>query len=56
MNLSNLFYLLRIKVGTTNKGRYSLCMLIIIHQDVVPVDPNTVDQWTHPPYSGYFDG
>ena len=24
--------------------------------DVVPVDPTTVDQWTHPPYSGYFDG
>ena len=24
--------------------------------DVVPVHPNTVDQWTHPPYSGYFDG
>ncbi|KAK0238696.1 hypothetical protein EDD85DRAFT_827812 [Armillaria nabsnona] len=26
------------------------------HQDVVPVDPNTVDDWIHPPYSGYFDG
>jgi Gly-Xaa carboxypeptidase len=24
--------------------------------DVVPVDPTTVHQWTHPPYSGYFDG
>ena len=24
--------------------------------DVVPVDPTTVDQWIHPPYSGYFDG
>ena len=24
--------------------------------DVVPVDPTTVDQWTYPPYSGYFDG
>ncbi|KAJ7583273.1 hypothetical protein C8J56DRAFT_1055032 [Mycena floridula] len=26
------------------------------HQDVVPVDPQTVDEWAHPPYSGYFDG
>lgn len=26
------------------------------HLDVVPVDPNTVDDWIHPPYSGYFDG
>jgi len=25
-------------------------------EDVVPVDPTTVDKWTHPPYSGYFDG
>lgn len=24
--------------------------------DVVPVDPNTVLQWVHPPYSGHFDG
>ncbi|OTB00211.1 hypothetical protein M426DRAFT_324452 [Hypoxylon sp. CI-4A] len=26
------------------------------HQDVVPVAEATADQWTHPPYSGYFDG
>jgi len=31
-------------------------LLLTAHQDVVPVDPKTVDQWTHPPYSGYFDG
>jgi Gly-Xaa carboxypeptidase len=31
-------------------------ILMAAHQDVVPVHPNTVDQWTHPPYSGYFDG
>ncbi|KAF9557345.1 carboxypeptidase S [Agrocybe pediades] len=31
-------------------------LLLAAHQDVVPVDPTTVDQWTHPPYSGYFDG
>ena len=26
------------------------------HLDVVPVEPSTVDAWTHPPFSGYFDG
>jgi Gly-Xaa carboxypeptidase len=26
------------------------------HQDVVPVEPSTVDQWAHPPYSGHYDG
>ncbi|PBK99207.1 carboxypeptidase S [Armillaria gallica] len=31
-------------------------ILITAHQDVVPVDPTTVEQWTHPPYSGHFDG
>ncbi|KAF8998623.1 carboxypeptidase S [Hymenopellis radicata] len=31
-------------------------MMLAAHQDVVPVHPNTVDEWTHPPYSGYFDG
>ncbi|EIN06189.1 carboxypeptidase S [Punctularia strigosozonata HHB-11173 SS5] len=31
-------------------------LLLMAHQDVVPVEPTTVDQWTHPPYSGYFDG
>jgi hypothetical protein len=24
--------------------------------DVVPVDPQTVEQWEYLPYSGYFDG
>ena len=24
--------------------------------DVVPVEPETVDKWEHPPYSGYYDG
>ncbi|KAJ6470207.1 carboxypeptidase S [Mycena vitilis] len=24
--------------------------------DVVPVAAHSIDQWTHPPYSGYFDG
>ncbi|KAG8770390.1 hypothetical protein FRC12_004298 [Ceratobasidium sp. 428] len=31
-------------------------ILLTAHQDVVPVDPNTVDLWTHPPYSGHYDG
>ncbi|EIM87292.1 carboxypeptidase S [Stereum hirsutum FP-91666 SS1] len=31
-------------------------ILMAAHQDVVPVHPDTVSDWTHPPYSGYFDG
>ncbi|THH17830.1 hypothetical protein EW146_g3048 [Bondarzewia mesenterica] len=31
-------------------------VLLTAHQDVVPVDPQTVDQWIQPPYSGYYDG
>lgn len=30
--------------------------VLMAHQDVVPVAESTVDQWTHPPYSGYYDG
>ncbi|KAJ2969728.1 hypothetical protein NUW58_g9912 [Xylaria curta] len=30
--------------------------VFMAHQDVVPVAEETVDQWTHPPFSGYFDG
>lgn len=30
--------------------------LLMAHQDVVPVPENTVNQWTHPPFSGHFDG
>ncbi|KAL4063079.1 hypothetical protein J3A83DRAFT_4193380 [Scleroderma citrinum] len=26
------------------------------YANVVPGDPTTIDQWTHPPFSGYFDG
>ncbi|KDE09476.1 hypothetical protein, variant [Microbotryum lychnidis-dioicae p1A1 Lamole] len=29
--------------------------MLIAHQDVVPVDPSTKDQWTFPPYSGHYD-
>ncbi|EJT98482.1 carboxypeptidase S [Dacryopinax primogenitus] len=31
-------------------------LMLTGHQDVVPVEPQTYDQWTHPPFSGYFDG
>ncbi|KAH9924758.1 carboxypeptidase S [Fomitopsis serialis] len=31
-------------------------LLLTGHQDVVPVNPDTYDSWTHPPFSGYFDG
>ncbi|KAI5480436.1 peptidase family M20/M25/M40 [Pseudohyphozyma bogoriensis] len=30
--------------------------MFMAHVDVVPVNPATVDDWTHPPYSGFFDG
>ncbi|KAJ7180527.1 hypothetical protein C8R46DRAFT_1210873 [Mycena filopes] len=31
-------------------------VLLAAHQDVVPVEPKTYREWTHPPYSGHFDG
>ncbi|KAJ1311789.1 hypothetical protein OPQ81_010254 [Rhizoctonia solani] len=31
-------------------------ILLTAHQDVVPVEPNTVGSWLNPPYSGYYDG
>ncbi|KAG9088742.1 hypothetical protein FRC07_012475, partial [Ceratobasidium sp. 392] len=31
-------------------------IFLTAHQDVVPVEPNTVASWIHPPYSGYYDG
>ena len=30
-------------------------VVFMAHQDVVPVEPDTIDQWTHPPFSGYID-
>ncbi|KAF2130553.1 Zn-dependent exopeptidase [Dothidotthia symphoricarpi CBS 119687] len=30
--------------------------LLMAHQDVVPVPDSTVKQWTHPPFSGHYDG
>ena len=31
-------------------------ILLTAHQDVVPVLPSTIPQWTHDPYSGDYDG
>lgn len=44
-----------------HQGLFSLLLpsklnVFILLVDVVPVDRNTVDQWTHPPFSGHFDG
>ncbi|RMZ73809.1 peptidase family M20 M25 M40 [Pyrenophora seminiperda CCB06] len=30
--------------------------LLMAHQDVVPVPESTVKQWSHPPFSGHYDG
>ncbi|GAA5893738.1 hypothetical protein JCM5296_001121 [Sporobolomyces johnsonii] len=30
--------------------------MLMAHQDTVPVNPATIDLWTHPPWSGYYDG
>lgn len=30
-------------------------VLFAAHMDVVPADPSTLDQWTHPPFSGTID-
>ncbi|CDO73281.1 hypothetical protein BN946_scf185008.g43 [Trametes cinnabarina] len=31
-------------------------LLLAAHQDVVPVNPDTVDEWNYPPFSGHYDG
>lgn len=31
-------------------------ILLMAHQDVVPVLADTMQDWTHPPYEGYYDG
>lgn len=31
-------------------------LLLMGHQDVVPINNDTLDQWTYPPFSGYYDG
>ncbi|KAG5724904.1 Carboxypeptidase S [Termitomyces sp. T112] len=44
-------------IYTWEGSNTSLKPLVLMgHQDVVPVNPETIDEWTHPPYSGHFDG
>lgn len=31
-------------------------LLLAAHQDVVPVQHETLDEWTYPPFSGHYDG
>lgn len=31
-------------------------VLLTAHQDVVPVQQSTLKDWTHPPFSGFYDG
>lgn len=31
-------------------------VMLAAHQDVVPVSPDTLEEWAHPPYEGVFDG
>lgn len=31
-------------------------ILMLAHQDVVPVLPDNIPDWTHPPYKGHYDG
>lgn len=31
-------------------------VILMGHQDVVPVEKSTIGFWTHPPFSGYYDG
>ncbi|SSD60956.1 related to Carboxypeptidase S [Saccharomycodes ludwigii] len=30
-------------------------LLLMAHQDVVPVEPSTISKWTHPPFEGIYD-
>lgn len=38
--------------GSTSAKPY----ILAAHQDVVPVEGQTVEEWKHDPYSGYYDG
>lgn len=31
-------------------------LMLMAHQDVVPVAEDTISSWTHPPFSGFYDG
>ncbi|XBW37123.1 hypothetical protein QEN19_002701 [Hanseniaspora menglaensis] len=30
-------------------------LLLMAHQDVVPVEKSSIDKWTHPPFEGHYD-
>ena len=42
--------------GDANKDLLVDSHSLIVHTDVVPVEPTTAKDWKHPPYSGYYDG
>ncbi|KAH9834221.1 carboxypeptidase S [Rhodofomes roseus] len=62
------FPLIHMKLQLTKMNTYGLAyvwegsdgalkpLLLTAHQDVVPVDPATISNWTYPPYSGHYDG
>ncbi|EJD07407.1 carboxypeptidase S [Fomitiporia mediterranea MF3/22] len=66
--LEESFPLIHSKLSLTKVNTYGLVyewegsdpslkpLLLAAHQDVVPVDPRTVDEWEHPPFSGFYDG
>ncbi|EPQ56640.1 carboxypeptidase S [Gloeophyllum trabeum ATCC 11539] len=66
--LADRFPLIHAKLNKTSVNHYALVyswkgkdeslkpVLLTAHQDVVPVDPVTIDHWVHPPFSGYYDG
>ncbi|TFK51921.1 carboxypeptidase S [Heliocybe sulcata] len=66
--LESRFPLVHAKLNKTVVNHYALVyswkgkdeslkpVLLTAHQDVVPVEPLTLDQWIQPPFSGYFDG
>ncbi|KIM59101.1 hypothetical protein SCLCIDRAFT_1039128 [Scleroderma citrinum Foug A] len=50
------FPLVHVGLELTKVNTYGLIFVWKGSDNVVPVEPTTVDQWTHPPFSGYFDG
>ncbi|KAF8308589.1 carboxypeptidase S [Cantharellus anzutake] len=66
--LKEAFPLVHDRLEVTNINTYGLVyrwegsdaslkpLLLMAHQDVVPVQADTVTQWVRPPFSGYFDG
>ncbi|KAL1744843.1 hypothetical protein HDZ31DRAFT_63733 [Schizophyllum fasciatum] len=66
--LKKAYPLVHSKLKLTNVNTYGLVfewtgsdsslkpILLTAHQDVVPVERRTVKDWTHPPFSGYYDG